>query len=52
VKRIGKYRIKIWKDMENTEETQVELWNDMENMKQSKLKCEMIWKIFKESQAA
>ena len=31
VKRFGKYRRKLWNDMENMEETQVKLWKDMEN---------------------
>jgi hypothetical protein len=30
VKRIGKYRRKLWNDMENMDE----MWNDMENMEE------------------
>jgi hypothetical protein len=32
VKRYGKYRRKLWKDMKNMEERQVEFWKDMDNM--------------------
>ena len=44
VNRFGKYRRKLWNDMENMdemwndmenmEERQVEMWNDMENMEE------------------
>jgi hypothetical protein len=30
VKRFGKYRRKLWNDMENVDE----MWNDMENMEE------------------
>ena len=30
VKRIGKYRRKLWNDMENMDE----MWNDLENMEE------------------
>ena len=27
------------------------LWNDMDNMEESKLKCELIWKIWKKGKS-
>ena len=33
----------MWKDMENTEETQVEEWNDLENTEENN---EKIWKLW------
>jgi hypothetical protein len=30
MKRFGKYRRKLWNDMENTDK----MWNDMENMEE------------------
>ena len=42
VKIYGKYRGKLWKDMESMEERQVESWKDMESMEENR---EKIWKI-------
>jgi hypothetical protein len=57
VKRFGKYRRKLWNDMENKdamwndmdnmEERQVEKWKDMKKWKKPKLNSAKIWKIVK-----
>jgi hypothetical protein len=40
VKRFGKYRRKLWNDMENMDE----MWNDMENMEERQVEK---WKDMK-----
>ena len=34
VKWYGKYRKKLWNDIENMAERQVEMWKDMDNMEE------------------
>jgi hypothetical protein len=44
VKRYGKYRRKLWNDMENMAERQVEKWKNLEDMEENR---EKLWKIRK-----
>ena len=44
VKRVGKYRRKLWNDMENMEERQVEEWYGMDNMEERQVEQ---WKDMK-----